>query len=403
MNVWIESPFDNLPQEGYRAQRYWLMAQAFAEAGHSVVYWTGDFSHASKSLRKFVLPLDNATAKIMLIPTPAYSRNVSFRRVFSHRVYAARWKKLAINAVRSRELPPPDLIIASMPTISAAAAALELGRIFGAKTAIDMMDAWPHTFYRLVPKFFRPLARVLLAPLHRKVRSVFRNADFVGGVCRSYGEMVARWGVENFHLAYHGIDMTGAVAEAREVRDGKLRLVYAGNLGRTYDLGTVLRAVAIDKNTTLDVAGAGPLESRWKEMAWELNLADRVRFHGYLGNGELSELFSRCHLGIVPMSAESFVGLPYKLCDYVKAALGVVSSLEGECNALIREHGIGAAYRPGDVESLVSALSAWRRKTENGFALDFGNLADELDAKNIYRHYAKSFSNKVSAYAEEIT
>ena len=129
-------------------------------------------------------------------------------------------------------------------------------------------------------------------------------------------------------------------------------------------------------------------------MAWELNLADRVRFHGYLGNGELSELFSRCHLGLVPMSAESFVGLPYKLCDYVKAALGVVSSLEGECNALIREHGIGAAYRPGDVESLVSALSAWRRKTENGFALDFGNLADELDAKNIYRHYVRSLSTK---------
>ena len=138
-------------------------------------------------------------------------------------------------------------------------------------------------------------------------------------------------------------------------------------------------------------------------MASELNLADRVRFHGYLGNEELSELFSRCHLGLVPMSAESFVGLPYKLCDYVKAALGVVSSLEGECNALIREHGIGVTYRPGDVESLVSALSDWRQKLEDGFALDFRNLADKLDAQNIYRHYAKSFSNKVSAYAEEIT
>ena len=37
MTVWIQNPFDNLPCEGYRKQRYWLMAEAFARAGHSVV------------------------------------------------------------------------------------------------------------------------------------------------------------------------------------------------------------------------------------------------------------------------------------------------------------------------------------------------------------------------------
>ena len=32
MTVWIVNPFDNLPPEGYRPQRYWLMSRAFAEA-----------------------------------------------------------------------------------------------------------------------------------------------------------------------------------------------------------------------------------------------------------------------------------------------------------------------------------------------------------------------------------
>ena len=36
MTVWIENPFDNLPAEGFRPQRYWLMAEAFAKAGHDV-------------------------------------------------------------------------------------------------------------------------------------------------------------------------------------------------------------------------------------------------------------------------------------------------------------------------------------------------------------------------------
>ena len=53
MTVWIQNPFDNLPQEGFRKQRYWLMAEAFVRAGHDVVYWTSDFSHATKAPRRF--------------------------------------------------------------------------------------------------------------------------------------------------------------------------------------------------------------------------------------------------------------------------------------------------------------------------------------------------------------
>ena len=53
MTVWIVNPFDNLPPEGYRPQRYWLMARAFARAGHRVTYWSSDFSHAHKAPRKF--------------------------------------------------------------------------------------------------------------------------------------------------------------------------------------------------------------------------------------------------------------------------------------------------------------------------------------------------------------
>ena len=51
MTVWIQNPFDNLPSEGYRKQRYWMMCEAFVRAGHQVVFWTSDFSHAKKVQR----------------------------------------------------------------------------------------------------------------------------------------------------------------------------------------------------------------------------------------------------------------------------------------------------------------------------------------------------------------
>ena len=79
MTVWIESPFDSLPVEGYRKQRYWLMAEAFVRAGHHVVYWTSDFSHATKAPRRFVGPVAPEAFAVRLIPTRPYRRNVGTR------------------------------------------------------------------------------------------------------------------------------------------------------------------------------------------------------------------------------------------------------------------------------------------------------------------------------------
>lgn len=394
MEVWIESPFDNLPQEGYRAQRYWLMAEAFAEAGHRVVYWTGDFSHASKSKRALLRPVDGKTARLRLIPTLPYSANVSFERLRSHRRYAETWKALAVEAVACGELPSPDLIVASMPTISAAAAALELGKKFGAKTVVDLMDAWPETFYRLLPRPLRPFGGLVFARLHRKARNVYRNADLVTGVCDRYGEMALRLGAKDYHRAYHGIELPPSVPEVRDPGDGVLRLVYAGNLGRTYDLGTVLRAVAEDRKVELDIAGAGPLEEKWKTAVTALGLGGKVRFHGYLAQDALSGLMGECHLGVVPMSAESFVGLPYKLCDYVKSGLGIVGSLEGECGAFVEKHALGVNYRPGDAASLAAAFGQWRSMLKNGCRPDFSGAFSVLGSGSIYRRYVQRVSNE---------
>ncbi|MBQ8125572.1 MAG: hypothetical protein IJ173_06730, partial [Kiritimatiellae bacterium] len=96
MRVWIENPFDTLPLEGGRPLRFWLMAAAFARAGHEVVYWTSDFNHITKRKRVFVRAGEEdsrggAAARredvpfaVELIPTKPYAKNVSLARVRSH-------------------------------------------------------------------------------------------------------------------------------------------------------------------------------------------------------------------------------------------------------------------------------------------------------------------------------
>ena len=392
MTVWIQNPFDNLPCEGYRKQRYWLMAEAFVRAGHSVVLWTSDFSHGAKASRKILDPdlAQRCGFTLRLIPTRPYAHNIGLDRILSHRAYARTWFRLALS--QPSQPSHPSLIISSTPTLSAAAAALRLGRHFGAKVAVDVMDAWPETFVRLAPCGLRWLASLLLFPLTRLARRLYREADFVTGVCERYRTLTGR---PDYYLAYHGVQAAPSsntashslkIGDCQSTAEPMIRLVYAGHVGKTYDLETVFRAVEENADFTLDLAGR-----------WTGPVPARVTAHGYLGQDELQKLLASCDIGIIPMNPDSWVGVPYKFCDYAQAGLSIVSSLGGESAALLERYACGVSYRPGDSRSLANAIRAAARLDRTAARK---LCAEVLDAAQIYPAYVKTLTS--SASAEEI-
>ena len=376
MTVWIQNPFDNLPSEGYRKQRYWMMCEAFVRAGHDVVFWTSSFSHARKKYRSLE---GLGCFEVRLIQTRPYLKNVSLARIRSHRAYACEWLKRVSDLPNFPNIPNvPNLIVSSSPTLSAAVAALKIGRALGSKVVVDVMDAWPETFERLAPRGLRWLTKPFLLGMRRTARRVYREADLVTGVCERYRELTGR---SDYYLAYHGIE--GKREDGIGKRDEewfaganrKIRLVYAGNLGKTYDLGTVVRAVEANGDFELDVAGFGEFKCD----------CPRVRFHGLLSELDLQALLQRSDIGIVPMRADSWVGVPYKFCDYSKAGLAIVSSLGGESSALLEKYRCGVTYRAGDPDSLAAAI---RKAMTLKRGASRTMCANEFDAAKIYDAYA---------------
>ena len=377
MRVWIENPFDNLPLEGFRPQRYWLMAEAFARAGHDTTLWTADFNHTTKARR--AINGEPKSFSLRLVHEPPYAGNVSIKRMYSHWRYAREWGRLAeAEAVKGGA---PDLIVVSTPPLSTGAVARRLAARFGARLVFDVMDAWPETFERVAPRW-------ALSPLRRLARANYLGADIITVVADRYTDLVRGYGFKGeVRRFYHGIDMTDAPAAPRRL-DGALRLAYAGNLGRTYDLATVVRALAKLPDATLDIAGKGEGEPALRALAESLGLSARVRFRGYLGGMGLSEMFAECTVGVIPMDESSCVGVPYKLCDYAKAGLAIVSSLGGESARLLATHDAGKIYRAGDAESLARTLRSLDvvRCGENAFRM----ARAELDAITIYDSYVSA-------------
>ena len=401
MTVWIENPFDNLPAEGFRPQRYWLMAEAFAKAGHDVTLWTSDFSHAKKAPR--ILSKVEAPFRLRLVKTPPYSGNVSFKRIASHRAYAANWladaraeakesgkpdviiisMRLADARAEARESGKPDVIVVSMPPLSTADAALAMKREFGAKIVVDVMDAWPETFERIFPAPLKFLSAIALLPLRRAAKRAYRGANLVTGVCDAYGDIARKNGAREYARFYHGIDTSKA--RGANAQRQPLSFVYAGNFGRGYDLSAAIKAVLENEDATLDIAGAGEREAEWRALAAH---SPRIRFHGYLSGEELDNLLDSASIGIIPLSDNTFVGLPYKLGDYAAHNLRMVTSLRGECAAILEKHSVGAVYDAKDANSFMAAAKKVQASTP-----DFATLLSELDAEKIYATYVDRISS----------
>ena len=372
--------------------RFWLMSEAFRKAGHKVVYWTSDFSHANK--KKRVLDSGVETPfNIEILETQPYFKNVSLRRLKSHRKLAKTFLKVAREAIRNGRCKAPDLIIASSPPLGLVDASHTIASETGAKVIVDIMDAWPETFERVVPRF-------LLWPLRRLARRNYLRAAAITTVADNYVELARSYGFsKDIRRFYHGITKGDSPHLSSPISHLSspiphpskgtvpLRIVYAGNMGRSYDLATAVEAIGeLGALATLDIAGKGEQEASLKVLVEEKGIKG-VTFHGYLSGTELGELLNDSDIGLVPMDPSSCVGIPYKLADYVKSSLAVVSSLGGESARLLNEYGAGVSYSFGESASLVQAVKSLLPRLTEMRKASSRMLDEQFDSCRIYDSY----------------
>jgi glycosyltransferase involved in cell wall biosynthesis len=344
----------------------------------------------TKSKRKISSGMNAEGFETLTVPTRPYFSNVSFLRLYSHWKYALTWQAMALKEIESKGAP--DVIVVSSPPLYTGSVARRIAKKTGAKVIVDVMDAWPETFARIVPE-------MLLFPLKVLARKNYLCADAVTAVSDRYVSLLAKYGRrEKVARFYHGIEILSDVCSVRESDEKIVKLVYAGNLGVTYDIKTVLRGIAAAKKEglllSLDIAGKGDQAGEISQEVRNLSLEDNVKMHGYLGEEDLSILLSRCDIGIIPMPSDSFVGVPYKLADYAKANLPCVSSLGGEVTALLEKYSCGATYKEGDAVSFLDAVKKILPKMAEAKkgARDMAN--QEFDAKKIYAEYVL-FAEKI--------
>jgi len=128
--------------------------------------------------------------------------------------------------------------------------------------------------------------------------------------------------------------------------------LYAGRLAPYRELETI---AAASRRLDLPVTLIGPADETW------LGRFDpgRTTVRGPAPVAEVDDLLAAAGLALVTHSdrwANHVLAMPNKLFHAVRAGVPVIATDVGELALLVREHGVGELYRPGDADDLVRAV-----------------------------------------------
>ncbi|OAD23267.1 glycosyl transferase group 1 [Candidatus Thiomargarita nelsonii] len=137
-------------------------------------------------------------------------------------------------------------------------------------------------------------------------------------------------------------------------------LLYVGRLSKEKGILTLLEA--LDKNyqegirPLLVLAGTGPLLETLRQEALRLNLAQQIKFAGFLQREELAEYYAAADIFVLPSLSEPWglvvneameFGLPLILSDHIGCA-----------PELLQEGKNGMSFPSGNSEKLASCIKA---------------------------------------------
>jgi glycosyltransferase involved in cell wall biosynthesis len=249
----------------------------------------------------------------------------------------ARWASGALADARTR---PFDVVHAH--DFTALEAGAELAGERGVPLVYDTHELWSGR-----PRQHRP------TPLQdRRERRVERELGARAAAVLTVGDGVAR----ELRSRY-GWDHVTVVRNTFEQAPGgppprPTAAVYAGRLAPFRELEVIARA---SEHSPVPITLIGPSDQTWLATfrPGRANVRDSVPVE------EVTAMLQEAGIALVTHGdqfANLRLALPNKAFQAVAAGVPVVATDVGELGALVRDHGLGTLYRPGDAEGLLTAL-----------------------------------------------
>ena len=364
--IWIVYPYGTILGEKHFETRHIRFGRMLAANGYKVIFWTSNFSHGSKTYRSVSWKTINVCKNfdIELVPSSSYKENISIRRVLFEINYSRNLAK------KYYSLDKPDLIItAGTGFLTAFYPVWPYIKDNSIPAIYDIMDVHPFSNYmKLHHKRLAPFAKLLIRIIGWREKAFYEHVSAVCGLGRNQLKIAKeRTGKIDIPacLVYNGIDVSEfrkrmeltCQVDLPEKKEGEVWCVYAGSLGPSYDIKTLLACAEKVKQRNdkirFIIAGGGP-QSPLIEDASRNNI--KITYLGSLNANWLPAIYKKCDIGLCIYASFSTVDMPDKFYDYTAAGLAVVNSLQGEIKEYVQDVGVGEQYEAENSDSLYAAI-----------------------------------------------
>lgn len=137
--------------------------------------------------------------------------------------------------------------------------------------------------------------------------------------------------------------------------------IYVGRIGANRGILNIIEVLEL--NTDLNIAIITNQEDAFKEeciqLARSLNVYDRLYFHEYVDNSEVSSFIQDADFGLNPLLSygNSEVAIPTKVSEYVHANLPIVTSSTAAMTVFMDKYKVGTTFEPGNTLELNKAIN----------------------------------------------
>jgi glycosyltransferase involved in cell wall biosynthesis len=182
-------------------------------------------------------------------------------------------------------------------------------------------------------------------------------------------------------------------------RDGQ-GFLFVGRLTPQKGVEHLLHALALMKSrASLDIVGDGPSRTSLEQLAQQLGVAPRIRWHGQLSHTDLPPLYQRAAAVVVPSIDE---GLGLVAVEALLCETPVVAFDSGGLRDVIQHNKTGLLVKPGDRAALAGALDDLLARDGRGSDLGRAGRLYALSAfapESAARRYAGIYRQVLGANA----
>lgn len=357
--------------------RFRFLSELLVREGFEVELFTSSFQHWEKAHRDTSLPCyQSQPYRITFIDEPGYRKNLDLSRIKSHRVAARNLRSL----LRERFAEDPrafDLVYAEIPPNDVARVCAEEAQAHGVPFVADINDLWPEAMRMVVD--VPVVSDIAFYPFARDARIVYQLLSGAVGTSDEYAARPAadREAPYPRVTVYVGNDLAafdeGVREHAGEIDKpaGEVWAAYAGTLGASYDLATLVCAAAELKSrrsaegsrtpvVRVKILGDGPDRTKLEELAAQLDAP--VDFLGYQDHPRMAAWLAASDIVVNSLVKSAAQSIVTKIGDYLASRSALVNTGSSpEFRAKVTSDGFGLNVPAEDAGALADALEELAR------------------------------------------